>query len=271
MSNLKLWFHKHLRIIIIVLTIVVVVLVILLIFLGYTVSWTGFNKQQGQPSKTLWDWMQLLIIPIFLTFGVVIINYTQQKRERNITEHRAQVDRDSTIDSQRETVLQAYLDRISQLLQINDLSSTNPDQKILVVVRAQTLTALQRLDPARRGDLFRFLYEAGLVGKFSLNEANFSGANLSGASLGSVSLRQADLSGANLSGVTLRKADLINANLRDANFSRAIISDTLLAGADLTNTNLENSHLVRVGLVKAKYTQEQLDKCASVDTNYSYI
>ena len=58
------------------------------------------------------------------------------------------------------------------------------------------------------------------------DNANLSGADLSGA----------DLSGANLSGADLSGADLSGANLRDANLSGADLRDANLSGADLSGS-----------------------------------
>ena len=55
------------------------------------------------------------------------------------------------------------------------------------VVRAQTLSVLEGLDPDRKRILLRFLYESGLIYKdkpvVSLAAANLSGADLSGANM----------------------------------------------------------------------------------------
>ena len=66
------------------------------------------------------------------------------------------------------------------------------------------------------------------------DNADLSGANLSGADLRDANLSGADLSGANLSGADLRDANLSGADLRDANLSGADLSGANLSGADLS-------------------------------------
>ena len=66
--------------------------------------------------------------------------------------------------------------------------------------------------------------------------ADLSGANLSGADLRYANLSGADLSGANLSG-----ADLSGANLRYANLSDADLSDADLSGANLSDADLSGT------------------------------
>ena len=63
------------------------------------------------------------------------------------------------------------------------------------------------------------------------DNANLSGANLSGADLSGANLSGADLSGANLRDADLRDADLSGADLRDANLSGADLSGANLSGA----------------------------------------
>ncbi len=77
-------------------------------------DWTGFNRytdpelrpnQQYRPEKTLWDWLQLLIVPLVLAVGGFWLSQIQKKTEQR-----------STADNQRETALQAYIDKMSELL-----------------------------------------------------------------------------------------------------------------------------------------------------------
>src|SRR6266702_3537868 len=83
------------------------VVVIVLILFGYRLDWTGFNGNI-KSGKTLWDWLQLLIIPSVLTFGVWWLTRLQQQRDRQFAEQRAQTERDIALDNQREATLQTY-------------------------------------------------------------------------------------------------------------------------------------------------------------------
>ena len=75
------------------------------------------------------------------------------------------------------------------------------------------------------------------------NDANLSGANLSGANLSGANLRGANLSGANLSGANLIGANLSGAYLIDANLSGAYLIDANLSGANLIGANLSGANL----------------------------
>ena len=235
------------------------------VILGYQMqwNWTGFNASTGpnvrqyQPTKTLWDWMQLLIVPIVLAIAVFLLNFAMNQNERAEAKRRNETERDIALDNQRETSLQNYLDRMSDLLLNNQLrdpgSSTD---EVRHIARVRTLTVLFGLDPVRKGNLIRFLYDAGLIsvdedtkrGSIDLSEANLSNADLTRANLIGADLKGADLSGAILSFARLDETHLEGAILSEANLtgtqlSGANLSSSKLGGAKLRGTNLKRVNL----------------------------
>ena len=96
-------------------------IILIVILSGYTVPWTGFGNYTASTGdfvrgKTLWDWMQLLIIPLFLFAGATAINRSEKEVERQRAEDRAKLEREIATDRQQEVALQAYIDRMSELL-----------------------------------------------------------------------------------------------------------------------------------------------------------
>jgi uncharacterized protein YjbI with pentapeptide repeats len=259
---------------IVILSAIAIILVLgvgALIFAGYWFDWdwTGFNAsvgprvQQYQPEKTLWDWLQLLIIPAGLTLFAFWYNSKQQQA----TEQRAQIESDRALEFQRQTTLQTYIDRMSELLLEKDMDTIKQDTKLLAVMRARTLTALVALDASRKTSVFEFLYSIGLIHVVYLAEADFSGASMNGANLREIKFRKVNLSGANLRSITLAKADLMNADLSGANLSRSDLFETELTGANLSGADLSDAILDRANLNDADlrgatYTNEQLSKVA---------
>src|SRR5216683_890499 len=77
---------------------------------------TVVRTEVYQPGKALWDWLQLLIIPAVLAVGGYLFSYTTSRNEQQANEQRAQTERDIATDNQREAALQAYIDKISELL-----------------------------------------------------------------------------------------------------------------------------------------------------------
>src|SRR5258705_13012444 len=100
----------------------IVLIVLALIYANghWSWTWTGFNK-------TLWDWMQLLIIPVILAVGAFVFNLAQSRTQQQIAAQRYHNDQDIALNKQREDLLQTYFDRISELLLNKDLRSSQPD------------------------------------------------------------------------------------------------------------------------------------------------
>jgi uncharacterized protein YjbI with pentapeptide repeats len=244
----------------------VVIVAVLLVVVAYSAEWTGF------PNRTLWDWLQLLIVPAVIAAGGIWFNRQQQQRELESAKQRAQ-----------DEALQAYLDQIGKLLLENDLRNSREKNQVCETLgRARTLTVLRRLDPGRKRSVLDFLYEADLIKRIGLvtpappfyiglgsPDFEYSAADLSGADLRGAVLRGADLSGkrngANLSGADLRGADLSGvflgcATLRGADLSGAVLSPardrpntsdlqeadlryTCLVGTDFSEANLQEANL----------------------------
>jgi uncharacterized protein YjbI with pentapeptide repeats len=295
------------------------VVVIALIIAGYCFDWTGFNgynkvtiahiisgtnagtvtkTEEYQPGKALWDWLQLLIIPLVLAVGALLFNLASTRTEQKIAS-----------DKQREGLLQTYFDRMSDLLlekqlhlpaspyEIRDVTR----DEVRNVARVRTITILFQLDARRIGSVFTFLREAGLMSTTSesivslkgayltkinfsqavipgvdLKYTNLSGADLSGAHLSRAHLSRAILGGANLSGANLSGADIIEAflsganlrksDLRGADLSFADLIGSLLSGANLSEANLSEADLSEADLSEANLkdatgiTTEELEK-----------
>jgi uncharacterized protein YjbI with pentapeptide repeats len=193
---------------------------------------------------TLWDWAELLIVPLVLAGGGLWFNQWQQDRDRKLATQ--QQDRDRKLATQRaqDEALQAYFDHISQLLTDRDrpLRRAQLGDGLSTVARARTLTTLRQLGAEGKSSLLQFLYQSGLIWRrgpvVSLAEADLSEAKLSWANL-----RKADLSWADLSDAKLSWADLSGTNLRSAILRKADLTYALLSGVDLTGANLLKANL----------------------------
>jgi hypothetical protein len=161
--------------------------------------------------------------------------FTAQMVSITLDDRRADEARELEAQRAHEAALQNYFEQVGTLLIEQPLRRASPGDYLSTVVRAQTLSVLEGLDPDRKCILLQFLYESGLIHKdkpvVSLVLANLSGANLSGTYLAGADLRGADLSRAILSRANLREADLRGANL----------SGAYLAGADLRGADLHDA------------------------------
>src|SRR5439155_20604009 len=128
-----------------------------------TSSGTVVRTEEYQPGKTLWDWLQLLVIPVVLATGALLFNFAITRTEQRIAAQRYEHDQQIALDKQREDLLQAYLDRMSELLLKEKLRSSEVDAEVRNVARVRTITILTQLDARRIGYVFTFLREARLM------------------------------------------------------------------------------------------------------------
>jgi uncharacterized protein YjbI with pentapeptide repeats len=239
----RLWQQSTLNKVIIIALIAVPVVIIG----GYSgsrlFSWTGvadYTKPPGidERGKTLWDWLELLIIPAVLAGGALWFSQAERETERKIADERI-----------REAALQGYLDKITELL-LDPLPDSLDSERIRAVARARTLTTLRQLDGSRKATLLQFLHEAKLIDKKSAI------IELRGADLSDIVLTNLALDNADLTEATLRRATLVFLSLRWADLSGVDLSEASLAkvslyAADLRYANLVGTTLIDVDLRKA--------------------
>ena len=225
-----------------------------------------FRPGRDKSDRTLWDWMQLLLIPVVLA----VAGFWFNDRERKIEQQRVKAEQEISSDNQREAAMKEYIDNISELLLHENLSKSEPESEVGKVARVRTLTVLHRLDNRRKGTLLQFLYEAGLIHK------DKPSVDLQGADLMKALMREKDLHGAMLAKVQLNGANLRNANLSGADLSdaslgawlevlsldeyeeiddaredRTLLSRANLSGANLRNADLDSADFSRANLSKA--------------------
>jgi uncharacterized protein YjbI with pentapeptide repeats len=217
-------------------------------------TWTGFS------GKTVWDWFGLCLLPMILAALAIWVS-VQMSEIQNLTNIQM------NNDQQQETILQAYLDRMTDFIDNGKLTDNNSKAAIRAIATSQTLTALRRLDGKRRGYLILFLQDAKLIATFNpivslkgasietatLNKADLSNANLGVADLNNINLNNAklsntylnntNLSNANLSNATMYNTDLVDANLSGANLTNSPLTNANLSGADLSGADLSGADL----------------------------
>src|SRR5689334_6425215 len=71
---------------------------------GYSAPWTGFGETADTSIqvKTLWDWMSLLIIPLFLVGCTMLLNRSKRSTEQQRSEEQSTLQREIALDSQQE-------------------------------------------------------------------------------------------------------------------------------------------------------------------------
>ncbi len=142
-SRFRSWWQKTSKALdaVIIISLVILLVLLVLIILGYSFNWSWTGLQR----RTLYDWLQLLIIPAVLAVGGYLFNYTTGQNEQKATQLRDQTERDIALDNQREAALQAYIDNMSELLLEKDLRKSGDDDEVRKIARVRTLTVLPRL------------------------------------------------------------------------------------------------------------------------------
>jgi uncharacterized protein YjbI with pentapeptide repeats len=213
---------------------------------GYIFNWGWASVRQ----KTLWDWLQLIFIPAVLTFGAIW--YTARHNH----------DLHITLDNQRETLLQTYLDKMSELLLHENLRQSKRGDDVANIAHARTFTVLPQLNPNRKRSVILFLAESRLIDRggwiIDMSFADLRGVDLSQATkLDSISLEGAYLQGANLSGANLSRVNFQGANLRHANLTRTDLTEATLNYADLSGSNLTEANLKGATDITIKELEKQ--------------
>src|SRR6266487_673829 len=269
---------------------IVVVCILIIALLAVIVMVYLFNVNvPGLRGKTLWDWLQLLIVPLAVAVVALVFQLANARTERQIAQQRYEQDKQIAakryendqyiaLDKQRDDVLQTYLDRMTELLLDKQLRTSEPNAEVRNVARVRTITVLFQLNTARIEGVFDFLREAGLVSSkpnssiVSLSNANLDGINLRGVNLcrtdfSGTTFRRADLSRADLSETNLSGTNFLNANLREAGFREADLSGAFLYGANLYGADLEKTCLKEALIMRANISEALLEEADLFDAS----
>lgn len=221
--------------------------IVVFVLVGYRFGWTGFA------GRTLWDWMDLALIPAALASLAWWFNQREKKNDVDMKAFELQV----AAENREEEVVQAYLDRMQILLLEKNLLAARHGDVVAEVARELSLIALKRLSPKRKGIIVGFLSSSHLVqprGKGQPGTVSLTGADLGGLGeplgIGMLDLVGAELFAANLAGAKLDVPNLQDADLRGVVFE----------GARLTYPDLRGANLHTAQLLGANIFEPSLDK-----------
>jgi len=281
----QIWKNTTGPLLIIFIVVVIAGAIWMIINIGYPAPWTGFDRtpiddpNQYQPKKLLWDWLELLIIPIVLLLAGLGYSEWQRGTEYKLAKEKEHSD-----------ALQAYFDSMKDLIIDGKLTDTqnDPDHPIRALARSKTITTLQIVDDERKKAVFNFLWHAGLIilnqplilfDELELNEVNLRNIKLTYVDLGSIVFKSADLTGATINSSNLYLADLSyvkanhctmndsvldNANLMGAYFQESNLFESRFVGSHIQNVKFKNSILTR-SLLNGANLQETDFSAANLD------
>lgn len=256
-TKLKQWILRGLLLLL-------AVLIPIGIVFGYRLNWTGFGSYttpQGeyQRAKTFWDWMELALIPIALAVIAYGFNEASRRRERNQAETQRKLENERIQNHQEEEALQAYLDRMQELLLEKDLLKALEGSTASQLAYTLTQLTLKRLSPSRKTTVLSFLVTSQLVQQHDGRgpTVSLAGADLEGigAPLGIAFL---DLVGADLHGANLQNVIFDVPNLQNADLRMATLEGAHLLKADFRGANLETAVLAGANLWGAICSEETI-------------
>jgi uncharacterized protein YjbI with pentapeptide repeats len=234
----------------------------------YAPDWTGFGEYQTpsnpdiERARRLWDWLELLIVPMAVVWGAWWLDRRQKETEREFEQARLEKDREIAQEKRYDATLEAYFDRMTALLLEEELRDSEEGDEVRTIARTRTLAVLRRLDASHNEQVLGFLREARLISSaspvISLENGNIRRGDFRDIDLKEVDLREVDLLGADLLGADLRGADLREADLRwadlrgtdlrEADLREADLLRAELQGADLRWTDLSETYLTAANL-----------------------
>jgi uncharacterized protein YjbI with pentapeptide repeats len=226
--------------------------------------------------KTLWDWLQLLIVPLALAVIGFVFSIQQDNRQhaieakraqqaQQLEDQRAQAEQEIQAKRTEQATLQTYLNQLGTLLLDRNLREADENSDVRRLARGRTLVVFDAISAFRQVRALRFLYEADLIQAMpdeqpviSLDNTSLPDIELPGrAFLRGAHLQQANLSGANLRHADLRYTYLPRAELQHTDLEGADLEGADLEGAFLNSANLSEANLVDADLSRAEKNQSE--------------
>lgn len=273
-------------------------------------AWTGFHGRKYGDAKTLWDWLDLLIVPTVLAIGAYIFNRRAaiRDKEREEAAKEREIQREAVAKQREkeweeatryEEILQEYLDDMSQLLMKEGLKAalrkrnkkakskqedeneadgepeeeteTETDEELPVVDVARART-VSTLRRLKDPQRRRELLDFLLdAGLYSGETALLRNAKMDGIDLEKTDLRKIDLRGASVRSANLKGANLAEANLVGAHMYWADLEGANLLEANLKGTKLGIANLELANLVGADLSGARLGAAKLVWADLAWV
>lgn len=225
------------------------------------------EKEEGKEKiKTLWDWLDLLIIPA----SIGLIGWLYKDYEKSKDEKKEQENKYSEI-------LESYFKAISDLITKENLLDINNNNTSKKIARSRTILAIENLDGERKGQVLQFLFELDLI---DTNKIDLLGANLANIQCDGIVLKNLTINGVHFGNSSFENSFLENckfiacdfsnstflgASFQNVDFSYSKLNNCNFQYIDLTTLNLEGVELHRANISNSKILQNQLDNIFKKD------
>jgi uncharacterized protein YjbI with pentapeptide repeats len=224
-------------------------------------NWTGFQE------KKLWDFLQLLLVPIIVPVFIAMAGFKFQdflkEKEQRVTDNKNKQEQQYLDNKYKEEKLNSYLNKMSSLIE-KGLRKSNEDSDLFVIAQTKTVVALQFLNSDRQHQVIQFLKASKLdqldQGKGILFNAEMSNSKLNEADLRESYFRQTYLLGTDFTQAKLRNTGFFETNLALANFIKAQLQGVAFIKSDLTHSKLTEADLYIADFVDTKLKEVDFTK-----------
>ncbi len=226
--------------------ILAIILMIILIIINRLsqYKWSGFQNKQ------LWNWLELLIIPILLVIGGFILENNAEQRIK-----------DSSIEKEKQESLKEYFKSVQMIVASSskrNSSKTKPSKLVdnltyidKELIESFTQLVLSEINGDQKRQVVKFLYELELIkcnqqkncpNVINLDPFDLTEAKLENLDLKKIFLHGANLTSAKLNGTNLEFADLQNTILEKTEFNLARLKNVNMGqtsfGKDVKNIEI---------------------------------
>lgn len=201
--------------------------------------WTGFGESNigsvYKPSKNLWDWLELVLIPLILGIAGWYLANLGRKSEKNSLHERYQTEN-----------IHGYLELMTNLLLKEGLKSDPKNEIVRTIARTHSIRLLRESDNNRKAIVLQFLNESGLIEADPI--VNLNGGNIEYANLEGIVLRGVSIKGAYFLHCNLKMAKLNNSDFTGSNFNFADVTDAIFQNTNLTYANFIGAKVINCDL-----------------------
>ena len=229
-------------------------------------TWTGFGSYKPNPkverSKTLWDWLDLLLVPVIVAMGAWFLSKSESDLDRKREAERFEHDN-----------LSSYLSLMTSLLLERGIKYENKIEE-RSVARTQSLRIIKIVSKNKKAQILQFLYESGLLSInpiVNLNGGDLSKGNYENVILVGAELRGVFFNGASLQNSRLDKANLAGSNFNSADLSKALVDSTNFEYADFKNAKIKKVDLTAANIQDADFTNSDLSDSLVTPEQFTQI
>lgn len=253
-------------------TIIIIIIIAFSLYIGYNAifpydspEWMGLAPydavKNGPEPKKLWDWLDLLIIPL----SVAIIGWIYKEYEKSKDEKK-------DFENKQNETLDSYFRVISDLIIKSNLLDINLNKESKIIARTRTIVAIEILNDERKGQVLQFLYESKLINNniIELLGANFKSSEVSGIVLKDTTIKgvyfcdskfiRSYLDRSVFTACDFTNSDFSDSSMQNTNLSYTKLINCKLINIDLTTVDFEGADLTNADLTNSIILESQLKK-----------